>query len=229
MLLLGIPGFAESQFIYINVGAFENNKVVGFAVAQDGTLTNLQNSPFFTGGTSTLTNFLGPTRLVVSPTANLLFVSNTGTNDVSAFTINPMTGNLSPISGSPFQTGGIGDLGISLAISPDGQFLFAANPGSHTITVFHVGLDGSLLPIPNSPFNIEGEAVNLKVSPNGRFLAASIVSFPNRLLIMNIAADGSLSPAPGSPLELANRRPTVLEMNCESNLLFVLEGIFTPV
>ncbi len=71
-------------------------------------------------------------------------------------------GSLSPLPGSPFQTGGLGvsfgtDLGPfdsdqDLIADPTGSFLFAVNGGSDTIAVFRIGDDGTLAPIAGSPF-----------------------------------------------------------------------------
>src|SRR6185437_15031583 len=44
-------------------------------------------------------------RITVSPSRNLLFVSNSGDKTISVFTINPTAGVLTAVPGSPFASG----------------------------------------------------------------------------------------------------------------------------
>lgn len=89
-------------------------------------------------------------------------------------------GTLAPLPGSPFLTGGSGvanpseglgpdDSDNPIAISADGQFLLAVNGGSNTIAVFSINLDGSLSPVPGSPFASGGQTP-CSVAINGRFV-----------------------------------------------------------
>jgi hypothetical protein len=71
-------------------------------------------------------------------------------------------GRLTPIPGSPFPTGGAGitptfalgpfDSDQNVIVSPDHTMLFAVNGGSNSIAVFGINRDGSLTPVPGSPF-----------------------------------------------------------------------------
>ena len=70
-------------------------------------------------------------------------------------------GHLTPLKGSPFPTGGSGisptfDLGPydsdQEIIAAPGGLLMTTNGGSDTIAVLKVGRDGSLRPVPGSPF-----------------------------------------------------------------------------
>ena len=72
-------------------------------------------------------------------------------------------GALSPLPGSPFSTGGLGQ-GTSLLISSDSgivvsknhRFLFAPNRGSNDIAVFRIELNGTLTTVRGSPFPTGG-------------------------------------------------------------------------
>ena len=72
-------------------------------------------------------------------------------------------GALSPLPGSPFSTGGLGQ-GTSLLISSDSgivvsknhRFLFAPNRGSNDIAVFRIELNGTLTAVRGSPFPTGG-------------------------------------------------------------------------
>jgi hypothetical protein len=87
-------------------------------------------------------------------------------------------GTLTPLAGSPFLTHGAGvanpkqvlgpdDSDDPIAISSDGQFLMAVNGGSNTIAVFSINSDGSLVPVPGSPFASGGQTP-CSVAINGR-------------------------------------------------------------
>ena len=89
-------------------------------------------------------------------------------------------GTLVPLPGSPFLTHGAGlanpkqvlgpdDTDDPIAISSDGQYLLAVNGGSNTIAVFSINPDGSLEPVPGSPFSSGGQTP-CSVAINGRFV-----------------------------------------------------------
>jgi len=76
-----------------------SSAVAGFSVsAGSGTLTALASSPFAAGNT--------PSQAVVDPFGTFLYVSNYNDSmgGISAYTINPFTGDLVAVTGSPFPT-----------------------------------------------------------------------------------------------------------------------------
>jgi hypothetical protein len=111
-------------------------------------------------------------------------------------TINPATGVLTAVPGSPFTTLGLASAGLSLSPTPDGAYLIATSDVSNTITVFRVGLNGGLSIVDikmvwGTDFN------GTTISRDGKLFA--IADDLNRVHVFNIAATGSLSPVPGSP------------------------------
>ena len=97
-----------------------------------------------------------------------VYVSNQGSNNVSAYTINGANGALAVVAGSPF---GAGTTPNAVALSSNGQFLYVANGGSNNISAFTTNTTtGVLTAVAGSPFGA-GTAPNaLTVSPNGQFL-----------------------------------------------------------
>jgi 6-phosphogluconolactonase (cycloisomerase 2 family) len=97
-------------------------------------------------------------------------------NTVAAFA-RAADGTLTPLAGSPFAVGGQGlaaGLGSQGAVqlSEDGRFLFAVDAGSNQISVLRVQSDGSLLPVPGSPFSSNGaQPVSLAVEDHTVFVA----------------------------------------------------------
>lgn len=217
---------AENQFLYTNNDRNGPSTVSAFRVGADGSLTELAGSPFTTGGNGCDGGFYAAARIAVSPRGNFLYASNTGSNDVSAFSIDPSSGTLTPVPGSPFPLASSGSLcsaftfvmGIAMAATPDGRFLMAGSPWSETITSFSIGADGSLTPVPGSPFFAGGPPIGMKVSPNGKFLAVGLLG---SVAMFGIAPDGSLATVPGSPfLDGGVGRAAGVDINCKSDLLF---------
>jgi 6-phosphogluconolactonase (cycloisomerase 2 family) len=143
----------DPTFVYTNNDRAPNS-VSAFSVAANGALTAVPGSPFLTGGTGIGGGFFASNRITTAIVKDFLYAGNSGSNNVSAFSINPATGVLTSVSGSPFATGGSADgEGISLATTPDDNFLIAANAGSVNITVYSIAPNGALSPVPGSPFS----------------------------------------------------------------------------
>src|SRR5262249_54199399 len=144
------------------------NSVSAFSVGADGALSPVPGSPFATGGNGRgFAAFFASKRNVV--VGNFLYAANNVINDLSAFSINPATGVLTAVPGSPFATGGDARSGMSLTATPDKKFLIATNGSSRTITVFNLAANGALSQVAGSPFN-SGASVDLndaKVTSDG--------------------------------------------------------------
>jgi 6-phosphogluconolactonase len=97
-----------------------------------------------------------------------------GVNTVAAYNRAP-GGALTPTLGSPFQVGGAGlgkGLGSQGAIELDGQYLLAVDAGSNQISVLRTNWDGSLTPVPGSPFSSGGvKPVSIAVHDNLVYVA----------------------------------------------------------
>ena len=156
----------------------------------------------------------------ITTAGNFLFASNSESNDVSAFAIDPIAGALSPVPGSPFPTGGTGAWGIALSATPDGRLLMAANNdgASPNVTVFNIAADGSLTPIAGSPFPTQSRPDGIKVTPNGKFLA---VAEPEAggVEMFSIASGGALTSlgkfAEGGTGSLAG-----VDVDCSTSFLY---------
>src|SRR5579863_6481613 len=135
---------AQSRFIYANNDVASSNTVSGFSVSASGVLTEIAGSPFATGGGGTAGGASGVDRITVSG-GKFLYASNSGTQNISAFSVNATTGLLTAVAGSPFADGAtVGSGDISLAASADGKYLFAGVATNTTVVTFSIGADGSL-------------------------------------------------------------------------------------
>jgi 6-phosphogluconolactonase (cycloisomerase 2 family) len=228
LLFCAADASAERRFVYTNDDVAGPNTVSGFKVDSNGTLVPVPGSPFSTGGTGNHGGFFATNRAAVFASRDLLFVSNGGSNDISVFRIDRLTGSLALVSGSPFSSGGVSGLGISLATTPDGRFLIAANAGSRNLVVFKVTPTGALQPI-LSRSGLPDAPDAIKVSPDGHLLA---VAYPEASLIEMyvIGQNGELMPAHGSPF--VTTHSAGVDINCTSDRLFAgaaVPGTFVEV
>jgi DNA-binding beta-propeller fold protein YncE len=164
-----------------------------FVVGPDGRLVAAPGSPLAAQG-------VGPFGSAFRPTnPNQLFVSNAhngaGLGTVSAYDVAP-DASLTPIAGSPFA-----DLQTApcwVAISHDGNSLFAVNTGSSTISSFSIAADGTLSLAGSTALAGTGlAAFDAAVDPADAFL---YVVDAGAAKISALAISGTtLTELPGSP------------------------------
>jgi 6-phosphogluconolactonase (cycloisomerase 2 family) len=219
-LLLVTLAAAQNQFVYTN-NQTRPNTITGFLANSDGSLTQIAGSPFETGGDGQ-NGFWQTLAVTTFPGKNYLYAANGEDGTISAFRIDPATGNLSHTPGSPFVTNNQ-PANYSLTISPDNRFLFVASDGSPLIHVFAISpKTGSLREVPGGPFNLNSSFIGLKVSANGQFLFASIVN-KQAVAVFQISQSGSLSVVPASPFT-ASGFVGAITTNCADNFVFAATG-----
>jgi 6-phosphogluconolactonase (cycloisomerase 2 family) len=230
VLLVAGSAWAQQQFVYTNDNASpattgSPNTVSAFRVNSDGTLTLLSGSPFATGGNGSNGGSISANDIAVVPrtsSLSLLYAVNQGDGTISAFSINPGTGNLKLLAGSPFPIDGLsGD--FSIAPSPNGAFLFVTDDSTTVVWVYSISASGSLSQIQGSPFQTGNSWLGLKVTANGQHLLAGETSGNGGVGVFSIGRDGSLSPVAGSPFAGSGRSSGVT-VNCASTLIFHIDN-----
>lgn len=98
-------------------------------------------------------------------TTAVVYVTNNGSNTVSGYTINPSTGGLGVIPGSPFPNVSAPS---AMVVSSNGFFAYAANSQTNNVAAFRVGTDGALLFGASTPVGTTPRA--LAISRDSRFL-----------------------------------------------------------
>jgi hypothetical protein len=150
-------------------------------------------------------------------------------NSIAGF-VSGANGQLQPIPGSPFLTGGAGtqyagvglgpqDSDQNIITSPDHTLLFAVNSGSDTIAVFHIGENGQLTPVEGSPFPSGGnDPVSLGLRGNTLFVVNKSGDFGRSSAILpnyttfRVAADGQLTPTSDSTNDSNHRFPSTVSV-----------------
>jgi 6-phosphogluconolactonase (cycloisomerase 2 family) len=173
------------------------SEIDSFRVAADGLLEAAPASPI-------PAQALGPFGSGFRPTdPSQLFVSNAhqgaALGSVSAFGVSG-DATLSPIGSSPFANGQTGTCWVE--ISHDGQFLFAINTGTGTISRYSIDAGGSLTLLGSTPVSAARGvgAVDARLSADGKTL------FVDESRVDAVAAfavsGGNLTELPTSPTAL---------------------------
>lgn len=229
LMFMALNAFGQKAFLITNNDSFRRpNSVSTYAIQADGSL--LRVGQFATGGTGGGNSgdpsgqgigFITTTRIVVTPDNHFIFATNAPDNTVSGFSVDPNTGILALIPGSPFPTSGNACQGMGLAVSPTAPFLYAMNTCSRDISSFRIGSDGTLTLIgTGTSTGAEGEDV--KVTGDGQLLAVSLSGFQLGAAMFKIESTGDLTPVPGSPFAGSPGFAGSLEANCGGDQLFVL-------
>ncbi|MGA8493128.1 MAG: beta-propeller fold lactonase family protein [Terriglobales bacterium] len=202
-----------------------------FVTAQANTtvsafVVNLGNGALSANGNSVGTGAV-PSAIAITPAIDTLFVANSGSKSISAYTINTF-GGLSAASGTTTT----GTTPMGLAIDPAGKFLFVANQGSSNVSVFSIN-GTALTPVPGSPFTTVPVGLSY---PNGTLPTAVAVSNSgNFLYVANqlanfvsafaIASTGALTPL-GVPYysEPLGTSPSGLGIQPNGGFLYVMNA-----
>ena len=202
--------------------------------------TELAGSPFPVGS--------GPVALAASGEPGLLYVANSQSNNVSGYSLDENAGVPTPLPGSPYAAGQ-GPASIVIAPAPLPNFMgptlvMVANRVSNNVSVFSISGNGSLSPVPGSPFPAGGSPSSVTTDTNVIPLKFAYVTIPASNEIAGYSIDqstGALTPLAGSPFPVgvgpssAATRGTLLYVaNAGSNSMLVYSidqntGALTPV
>ena len=162
---------------------------------------------------------VGPVSLAMSPTSPFLYAVNQTSGNVTAYTVDPGSGSLGVVSGSPFPIVPASHP-AAVAIAPAGNFLFVANGPEGTIAVFSVGGKGALAQA-GLPVSVGAGATpaSIAVEHSGRFLYVTD-SAHNAVAGFAIQSNGALNPISGSPFA-AGVAPLGLGIDPQGALLYV--------
>jgi 6-phosphogluconolactonase (cycloisomerase 2 family) len=177
---VGSPVFANSdpsQILFTHSGEYvyvtnpDIGMVTGFSFS-NGVLTPVPNSPVISGqgayglAVDTSDQFL----YVANPSATNLPPYTTTVGNISGFSIDPGSGELTPILGSPFTAiNGSGPTAIT--VDPSGTFVYAVTTGSSfAIWCFTIDpTNGQLVAAADSPFSLAGGALFALIDPSGNY------------------------------------------------------------
>jgi 6-phosphogluconolactonase (cycloisomerase 2 family) len=153
-----------------------------------------------------------------------LFLLNQGSTSpavpasISAFSVDPARGLLTPVSGSPFAFASLVTPNPQfLAVSPTAGFLYVSNGASGSISAFSIGTNGVLTELGGSPFSLGAgaTAAGLAIDAKGQFLYAAD-SANNKVVSFSIAG-GALGA--GSSFSTGTK-PVAVAVDSTSSFLY---------
>jgi 6-phosphogluconolactonase len=165
--------------------------IAAVGVAQ---ITVVNPAPAADSGTSNSVGF------IIAGTPGFLYVASSigvslTSGNISVFSIDPSTGSLTPVSGSPFPGG---PQPTSVTVDPFGKFLYEASNIDNlvpapVISAFTINLStGALTSAPGSPFTAGTMPLSLSVDSTGKFLYTA-----------DFGGDNNNSPSPDSISEFS--------------------------
>ncbi|HEY2647376.1 MAG TPA: beta-propeller fold lactonase family protein, partial [Candidatus Acidoferrales bacterium] len=115
----------SGKFVYVTdisfdfIAAYSFNSVTGAMTPIPGSAENIDYSfivppgPYATG--------LAPVSIIADPSGKFVYVTNEFSNDISGYSVNPTSGDLTPIAGTPFAAG-IGPSSVAVVSSSSVPF-----------------------------------------------------------------------------------------------------------
>jgi uncharacterized repeat protein (TIGR01451 family) len=129
---------------------------------------------------------------------SFVYVANGGSNNVSAYTIVPISGWLAAVSGSPFAAG---SGPVSVTADPAGKFAYVANLGSGNVSAYTINpATGALAAVSGSPFSTGTYPISVTVDPTGQFAYVANNNYAGSVSAFAVdPATGALTAVLGSP------------------------------
>ena len=134
----------SGQFVYV---ASQDGHVSAYTLSSSGALAQITGSPFKAGFVTV--------SVAVDPSGRFVYAANNGNGSqasftVSAYTLDPNSGSLNEISGSPFPAGA---LPRSVTVDPSGNFVYVTNSGDNDVSAYTIDqASGALTANPAGPF-----------------------------------------------------------------------------
>lgn len=192
--------------------ANDGGSVAAFSVnTTSGALTTIAGAPYAAG-----TN---PNAIIADPAGKFLYVANSGSHDITAFTITASTGALVPIAtfaaGSSTLTAG---QAVGLAVHPTGKFLYVATDVSG-IDVFSIDSTSGALTFVNTILPQSGSIQSITINRAGTFAYATDGSSAVEEFSVNTTT-GVLATLAASPIA-AGTVPIVLTSDSTGTHVYV--------
>jgi 6-phosphogluconolactonase (cycloisomerase 2 family) len=182
-LLAAVPPQAQSPtistpYLFASISGNSTSQVAAFAVQPDGTLATVSGSPFPLSSEGGL--------VTTDPNDRFLFVLNSNSNSISVLSIDPSSGGLSEVAGSPVPTP-IPPTGGSVPKNPTGMATFTSGsasylyvayrngqfPSTGAIVAFQIGTPGQAPPLTLlSTISFQATPLQIVANPQGYLYAA---------------------------------------------------------
>ena len=214
-LICGLTSAARAGLVYVVNDNSTQNQVYGFEVNETtGTLTPLPGFPVNAGTGVAQTR---SEMMTIDAANNRLYVVNDGSDTVSAFSINPSTGALTPLPFSPISLGTGG--WNTIAVHPSGSPLIVGD-GDTTPVVASFNITATTATAAaGSPFTTgTARSFSSIVTPDGNFYYVGGNAGTTFGAFSIDAASGVLTPLAGQPFNSGGNNPTAFAMDSSGRL-----------
>jgi 6-phosphogluconolactonase (cycloisomerase 2 family) len=202
------------------IGTTGNGTSVAFAfnIVGTGTINGISLTSGTGAALQNISGFTAPTvpsgdvssELVIAQ-KQFVYAAFPGSQSLYGWSIDPTTGNLTAVSGSPYSVVSLGGVipnstGVNMsaiAVNPAGTLLYIAGAGFGEIDAYQISSTGTLTQVPGAPFSTIGtiQPRNLSFDGLGKYLY--VTSGPEgqggQVAAYSIQTSGALTLVPGSP------------------------------
>ena len=184
LFTLAVPA-AEPGFAFGANG--DDFSLSRYRLTEDGRLRHLGHQPI---------NKV-PAMVAVHPSGRFVAVVSSTVDTLSIFRLDPQSGALAPVQGSPFKTHAISP--FSVQFHPSGRFVYLGARFSGVAAFAFDENTGAVTRVPGSPFTAQQRTRMAVVHPSGQFVYA-VNAYSNSVSAFRVDEQtGALSEIAGSP------------------------------
>src|SRR5579872_629837 len=163
-----------------------------------------------------------PVAVAGEPQGRFVYIANLPninvTPNVAALRIDPSTGTLTAVPGTPY---GLDGFPSDLKVHPSGRFLYVTSQSSNQVIAFAIdSANGTLTAITGSPFSTGGAPSGIAMDASGKFLYIANQASNNVSAYTINANTGALVPITGSPFA-SGRGPSRVVADPTGRFLYV--------
>jgi 6-phosphogluconolactonase len=209
----------SGKFLYVSnpgVNGQNENDISLFTIATDGALTEVFPR------TTVAPNATLPTLLAMDPAGAFLYVANSGSKNISVFSIDASTGALTQVNGSPFF---IGVVAHNMQLTPKGDSLYITAPSVNNGLIEGFSVNSGALTLVSITNADDPNPNGLAIDPSGTYLYVANYAPANSISIfaIGVPSPGALQEVSGSPLNAGYSAPFSLILDAKGQFLYVAD------
>jgi 6-phosphogluconolactonase (cycloisomerase 2 family) len=179
-------------------------------------------------GTPATVATTGTGGMIATPDTKFMYVTDPQNDQVDAFAIDPTTGALTPLPGSPFPLNSSTQSASGIGIDPTGKFLYVSDLFGSDILGFSINQStGTLTGIAGSPFSSGFFPARILVSPANFAEVVDIGTGVGGISSFTVnPANGALSPGVSGPLTYLDPEGAEdMVMHASGRYLYISQGM----
>jgi len=196
--------------IYVYTANQIGNDVSAYTIDDEGKLLPVPGSPYKVG--------TFPVSITHSPDERFMYIVNQGAASISAYRIQPNTGALVNVPGSPFKTPVKHP--DAIAVSPDGRHAYVTGEDADVVVEYRINSEsGALTLLDRSSVATGKHPIAIAVSPDDRY--AFVANFDDNTLSAYRVESGSGRLASVGRAFSTDEHPIHIAISADSRLVYV--------